>query len=161
MAIFDVETESNKDLIQLYSKLNYITDFCATNQELIYGSAVSIINPYEEMEAVKIMFDQTERGAFRHYVLSIEEHERISLVCFKSCAIEVCELISNFYGSYQVLMAVHVNTDNLHIHYVANSIDYTTGKRFDLNLQRLRELKNKINEILCRYNLLPIRIKNQ
>lgn len=159
MAIFDVKTENNKDLLQLYRKLNYIMDFCSTNQSLIYGSAVSTINPYDEMEAVKVVFGKTERGAFRHYVLSIEEDEGVSLRCFRDCGIEICELISNFYGHYQVLMAVHINTDNLHIHYVSNTIDYMTGERFDLNWQRLNELKCEISKILKKYKLSPIRMK--
>jgi hypothetical protein len=154
MAIFEAKKEKNKDLLKLYRKLNYIMDFCATDQDLIYGSAVNILEPYDDMEAIKIINDQTDRSAFRHYVLSLEEDEDVSL--FKEASIEVCELLSNFYGNYQVMMAVHINTDNLHTHYVANNIDYLTGERFDLNWKRLYELKCQISSILVHYNLSPI-----
>lgn len=146
--------------MQLYRKLTYIKDFCATDLELIYGSDVSTVNPYEEMELAKISFDQTERNAFYHYVLSIEKNEESSILHFKDVAIEVCELISSFYGKYQVLMAIHINTKNLHAHYVANTIDYLTGNRFDLNWRRLEELKKEISKILVMYDLLPVRMKN-
>jgi hypothetical protein len=131
-------------------------DFCATEQDLIYGSAVNILEPYDDMEAVKIINDQTDRSTFKHYVLSLEEDEDVSLFTFKAASIEVCELISRFCGNYQVMMAVHIDTDNLHTHYVANNIDYLTGERFDLNWKRLHELKCQISSILVRYNLSPI-----
>ncbi len=160
MAIFEVKKEKNKDVMQLFRKLNYITDWCSTRQYLIYGSAVSVLDAYEEMVAVKKVFDKTERSAFRHYVLSIEENEAISLVSFKNLGIEVCELISNFYGNYQVLMAVHIDTGNLHIHYVENSVDYLTGERFDLNWRRLEELKHRISKILHKYKLSPVKMRD-
>lgn len=160
MAIFEVKKEKSKDIIQLLCKLNYITDWCSTRQDLIYGSAVSSLDTYEEMVAVKNVFDKTERSAYRHYVLSIEENERIDLLRFKNLGIEVCEIISNFYGNYQVLMAVHINTDNLHLHYVANTIDYLTGERLDLNRGRLEELKREISKNLHKYGLVPVRMNN-
>lgn len=159
MAIFEVKTEKNKDLSQLYRKLNYIMDPCATEQYLIYGSAVNAINPYEDMETVKLIYNQTEQSTFKHYVLSLEEGEDIDLLDFMSLCIEICEMISGFCGNYQVMMAVHINTDNLHAHYVANNIDYLTGKRFDLNLKRLYEIKCQISGLLVKYNLFPVRMR--
>lgn len=159
MAILEVITEQNNNIPMLFRKLNYITDCCATSNALIYGSSVSTTATYEEMLAVKSAFNQTDRTAFKHYILSIEESETISSLNFKYLAIEVCELVSNFYGNYQVLMAVHTDTDNLHVHYVANNIDYLTGKRFDLNIRRLEEIKYHINKILQSHSISPIRMK--
>ena len=143
----------------LFRKINYITDCCATKNSLIYGSAVSTTDTYEEMMTVKSVFNQTDRTAFKHYMLSIEENEEIPLLIFKDLAIEVCDLISNFHGNYQVLMAVHVDTDNLHAHYIANTIDYLTGKRFDLNMRRLEEIKYQISRILQSRGISIIRMK--
>jgi hypothetical protein len=159
MAIFEVKKEKNKDIIQLLRKINYITDWCATRQDLIYGSAVSVLDTYEEMVAVKNVFDKANRSAYRHYILSIEENEKIQLLRFKNLGIEVCEILSGFYGNYQVLMAVHINTDHLHIHYVINTIDYLTGNRLDLNRGRLEELKYGISKKLYKYQLLPVKMK--
>lgn len=153
MAIFEVLTEKDKDLFQLYRKLNYITDCCATNRDLIYGSAVCDVAPYEEMINVKRVFNQTGRNAYMHYVLSLKEDEETSLFHFKTLAIEVCELLSTFCGNYQVLVAVHTDTDNLHAHYLSNNIDYLTGERLDLHWSRLEELKDQINIVLHRYHL--------
>jgi len=160
MSILEIITQETKDIRELFRKLNYITDCCATRNSLIYGSAVSIIDTYEEMMAVKSAFNQTDRTAFKHYVLSIEEYEEISLLSFKHLAIEVCEFISNFYGKFQVLMAVHLNEDNLHVHYIANTIDYLTGCRINLNMRRLEELKYFISKILRSYNISSIRMKH-
>ena len=158
MAIFEVKTEKNKDLIQLYRKLNYITDVASTQQYLIYGSAVSIYDPYAQMLAVKQVFNQTERNAYRHCILSIKTEDEISIANFKHLSMEVSELLSNFYGNYQVVMAVHIDSDNLHAHYVLNTINYLTGERFDLNRRRLIELKYRVNEILNKYNISNIKI---
>jgi hypothetical protein len=158
MAIFEVETERKKDVLRLFRKLNYITDFNSTNKELIYGSAVSIFYAFEEMEKVQEAFDQTEGKGYKHYVLSLEENKNVTAPKFRDVCIQVCETLSLFYGKYQVLMAIHINTDNLHAHFVANAIDYVTGKRFDLSLRRLTELKMEINKILISNHLPVIRM---
>lgn len=74
--------------------------------------------------------------------------------------IEVCELLANAYGNFQVMMAVYINTNNLHIHYVVNTTDYLNGNRFNLTRQRLYEIKKKISCVLEKYNLRSIRGSN-
>ena len=51
-------------------------------------------------------------------------------------------------GTYQVIHAVHVNTDNLHAHIVMNNIDIFTGARFDLNMRAFYELRAGVDGIL-------------
>lgn len=152
MAIFKVIDEKGKGLIELYNKINYIFDWRSTRSDLLFGSAVSIFDTYEEMYAVKVAFDQTERSAYRHYVLSLEEN-KLSMDEFKNLSIEICIHLSNFCGNYQVVMAVHVNTENLHAHFIANTTDYMLGKRLDLNFKRFYELRKGIDSILNKYGL--------
>lgn len=161
MAIFDVKKEEDKDLIQLYRKLNYITNRCATTNNLIYGSSVSVVEPYEEMEAVTIAFNNIDLDIYKHCVLSIEEDEEIDILDFKDLAIAVGELIGNFNGHFQVLVAVHANTDNLHVHYVVNMTDYLNGKRLDVQGKKLYELKDQISFLLEKWGLKGIRRKNK
>ena len=158
MAVFEVKKETNKNLSQLYKKLNYIMDCRSTNKELVYGSAVSCIYPYEEMLQVKQAYNQDKQNMYRHYIVSLEEEDLIEPLKFRDIAIQICESIARFEGRYQVVMAVHINTDNLHAHYIANNIDYLTGRRLDLNRNRLYELKYKVNQILQNNQLSAIRM---
>ena len=52
---------------------------------------------------------------------------------------------------YQVVVTVHLNTDNLHCHFVVNPISFKDGSRFRnkiFNHRRLREISARLME--CR-----------
>lgn len=158
MSIFKIINNEDTTISNLQKKLIYITRIDATERSYIYGASVSIYNPYVEMLLVKETFSNITGKAYFHYVLSPEENEENRLDRLYKFGIEVAELIANFHGHYQVLMAVHIDTlPRYHIHLIANNIDYCSGLRLNLDKKKLYELKNDINEILDRYNLSRIR----
>lgn len=157
MSIFNINPQQNFALHDLYAICNYVTNTGSTRLDLIYGSNISIFFPSENMELIKQVFHQNYGKTYFHSVLSLATDDLINLLEYKSLSVEVCDLIASFHGSFQVLMAVHINTENLHTHFISNNIDYITGQRFDFNLAKLYEIKHKINAILEKYNVSAIK----
>lgn len=157
MSIFRVENRQGNMVESLHQILIYITRADAVRNDYIYGSAVSYIGAYEEMMQVKQAYDQMDKKGYYHYILNPEKKDIFSEKQLFQVGKEVVELIRFFHGTYQVLMAIHFNEEQLHMHFVANNIDYMTGKRFDLNRKRLADLKTEINIILHKYEISLIR----
>jgi len=68
---------------------------------------------------------------------------------FSDCVKEIDKFFANFMnGHYQLISAIHINTDNLHAHIIMNNIDFITGKRLQIRLSELYLIRMEINRIL-------------
>jgi len=155
-----MESDQGNLVESLYKKIIYIMRITASQRDYIYGAALSVYNPYGEMMLVKETFDQSFGKGYFHYTLNPETADILDLGKFYNLATNITEVISNFCGHYQVLMAIHFNEDQYHMHFIANNIDYITGKRLDINRHKLSEIKDCINTILMQYGVSVIRKKD-
>ena len=160
MAVFKIvpvgQTHSLKD------KLNYILNPESTAPELIFTNFLSATDPYDEMMLVKRCYQSQNNETllyrqFMEFILSLNDFESERIEDFCSCVREVMDLISTLNGgAYQIIGAIHTNTDNLHAHMVLNNINMQNGKRFALPRDELRNLKLKINDILSEHDFEKI-----
>lgn len=154
MAIFHVQSRQKTDCVALCEFLNYIRDPLATAPDLVYGTNISCRYPYDEMMLVKTCYAsplmRTWQGRqFYDFVVSLPEEESVYLGRFINCMVSINAFIAAFgYGHYQVIHAVHIDTDNLHAHIVMNNIDIFTGARFDLDMRAFYELRAGVDSIL-------------
>lgn len=138
MSIFKILTFANADNLKLLERLNYIREPEATYLEFIFGRYVSIFYPYEEMTAIKRCHLSEKNNTFQgknfiEYVISLRESENSYLGYFANSIKKILNWLANYNnGHYQVISAIHFNTDNLHAHIIANNIDLMTGTRFNL-----------------------------
>ena len=156
MSIFTAESKQGNGIESLYQTLIYVMRASAADQKYIYGAALSIYNPYYEMIQVKGAHDQMNRKAYFHYTLDPDVGDILLVDNFYDMGIKLAELIGHFYGNYQVVMAIHFNESQYHIHFISNNIDYITGNRLDLDRKKLSELKDNINIILEKYRVSAI-----
>lgn len=165
MAVFCCSKCQAVDSVKLADYLNYIRDPLATSPELTYSTYVSCRFPYEEMMFVKECYasalQRTWQGRqFFDYIVSLPEEESKRLEQFAACMVAINQCIANFNsGHYQTIHAIHVNTDNLHAHIVANNIDIFTGARFDLDMRAFYEMREGVNAILQEYGFTGLREK--
>lgn len=158
MSIFRVISNEDNNIDSLQRKLIYITRATATLDCLIYGNSVSVYYPYEEMLMVKESFNQSNGKAYLHYVLNLDANDNIDTETFFEMAKKIANFIGSFYGNYQVVMTVHLNVENhIHMHCIANNIDYLTGNRMNLDMKKLHELKIQISKIVGNYGVSAIR----
>ena len=165
MAILHVQNRNNKDCVKLAELLNYIRDPMATSPNLTYGSYVSCRNPFDDMMMVKECYSsanmRTWQGRqFYEYIVSLPEEESMQVEQFAECMVAVNQFIATYGGGhYQTIHAIHINTDNLHAHIVANNIDIFTGARFDRDMRAFYELRAGVDAILQKYGFTGLRAK--
>ena len=165
MAIFHVQKRQETDCVKLAELCNYIRDPLATCPALTYGTYISCRIPYEEMMLVKechaSALQRTWEGRqFFDYIISLPEEESMELERFTACMIAINQFIATFEGgNYQTIHAIHLNTDNLHAHIVANNIDIFTGARFDLDMRAFYKLREGVGAILQKHGFTGLRDK--
>ena len=160
MAVFKIVPVGENH--SLKAKLNYILNPESTSSELVFTNFLSATEPYDEMILVKRCYQSQKNETllyrqFMEFILSLNDFESERLDDFCSCVQEVMDLISTLDGgAYQIIGAIHTNTDNLHAHMVLNNINMQNGKRFALPRDELRNLKLKINDILNKHDFEKI-----
>ena len=156
MSIFQVIASKRYSTINsLQEILTYATRVTGTRNALIYGAYVSPFNPFDQMEYVKGVFAQEDGKTFYHYVFSPDTD--IDLRTAYAMGINMANAIANFGGKFQVIMAVHLDKEIYHCHFVANNIDFETGARFNLNKKNLYDLKTLLSGIAESYGVSAIR----
>lgn len=86
-------------------------------------------NAAAEMLAVAIKFKKNSGKRVRHSVLSFSKQEMYWMT--PELAENYAKGVIAFYADeYQIVYAVHTNTDNLHIHFVMNQISFVDGHRY-------------------------------
>lgn len=110
--------------------LLHLLDY-ATNEEkteksaYVTGINCSVQNSFNEFMTVKEQFGKTGGILAYHGYMSFAEGEVTPDEAHK-IGVEFAE--KNFPG-FQVVVATHLNTDNLHNHFVVNSVSFENGKR--------------------------------
>ena len=129
----------------LVRALEYTADREKTGQLLfVHGINTLPENAYEDMMATKRRFGKLSGNVAYHGYQSFqvgevtpEESHEIGL-----------ETARRMWGrDYEVLVTTHLNTDNLHNHFVVNSVSFRDGKKFQNKKSdhiRLREISDEI-----------------
>lgn len=129
----------------LYNALKYTENDEKTDQRLfIAGINCPKQRAYEAMMAVKRRFGKTGGTIAWHGFQSFAAGEVTPDEAFEIGK----ETARRMWGDkYQVVVTVHLNTDNLHCHFVVNPISFIDGSRFQnkiYNHRRLREISDEV-----------------
>ena len=94
--------------------------------QLVTGIHCRADHAWEDMRAVQEHFGKTDGVVALHAYQSFREGE----VTPEQCHEIGVALARKVWGKrFQVLVATHMNTDNLHNHFVINSVSYVDGKK--------------------------------
>ena len=129
----------------LYQALRYAENDSKTDRKM-YVSAINCPKQraYESMMATKRRFGKLGGNVAYHGYQSFaegevtpEEAHRIGM-----------ETAKRMWGEdYEVVVTTHLNTENLHNHFVVNSVSFRTGRKFENHITdhyRLREISDEI-----------------
>ena len=100
---------------------------------------------YQEMINVKKQFFKTDGIQCFHAVQSFVAGEVTPEQAHKICMKLAEELWGN---KFQVVVTTHLNTDNLHNHFVLNSVSFLDGKKF-YNTKKDYAIMRKTSDRLC------------
>lgn len=119
--------------------------------EGIYGAQGLIksdaLDMWKQMQSEKEHFRKTDGKQAHHYIVSFSEREMQTIGPLEAQAIgyKACR----FFEDYQVVFGVHTNEDNLHIHFILNSVSYKNGIKLTMNPARLAKFKRYVECIVA------------
>lgn len=150
--VVDYAANPNKTI---YSDLKKVIHYADDNSKTIGGEEkacfVTGINcnaatAFEEMYAVQERFNKVNGNVAYHAYQSFKTGE----VTPEQCHRIGVQLAKDMWGAdHQVLVATHFNTGTYHNHFVINSVNMWTGKKFDCNKRayyKFRDLSDKLCE---------------
>ena len=116
------EDFSNK---QLNRECRYIENDVKTMAGAYVGSVnlatTDVGEAVEEMIKIKKYYGKTDGRAALHGIISLPVEE--SHVKNASSLMKLCEdVLKELFPDHQAIFAVHTNTDNLHVHFIVNSV---------------------------------------
>ena len=130
----------------LYATIRYVENDDKTDHtEFVTGINCSKHNAYNEMIAVKRRFGERGKNIAYHGYQSFAEGE----VTPEEAHQIGIETARRMWGAkYQVVVTTHLNTDNVHNHFVINSVSFTDGKKFRNSIGDRLELR-RISDAIC------------
>ena len=141
----DKTTEQKYLDADLYQALRYAEDDSKTDQRM-YVSAINCPRQQacESMMATKRRFGKLGGNVAYHGYQSFAEGE---VTPAEAHAIGM-ETARRMWGEdYEVVVTTHLNTENLHNHFLINSVSFRTGRKFENHISdhyRLREISDEI-----------------
>lgn len=137
----------------LYSALRYAENDNKTDKQVFVGGInCSAQNAYTEMIAVQLRFGMKGKVVAYHGIQSFKANEVTPEEAFEIGK----ETARKMWGDrYQVLVTVHLNTDNLHCHFVVNPCSFKNGSKFKNKIGDHLQLR-KISDEVCREHGLSV-----
>ena len=140
----------------LYQALQYTEQDSKTDEKkYVSGVNCSAAFACEEMMAIKRKYGERGKVVAYHGYQSFKADELTPEQCHK-IGIETAK---RMWGKdYQVLVTTHLNTDNLHNHFVVNSVSFRDGRKFRNSIEQHYELR-EISDTICKEHGLSV-LKN-
>lgn len=131
--------------------VNYITKDEKTEQKLIYGKDCNPHTAIDEMKATKEQWDKTEGRQYKHYVQSFNPEDNVTPEMAHSIGNKFLE--DEKFKGHEVVMATHTDKGHVHNHFIVNSVNFETGKKYQERKQDLEYLKQKSNDLSREHGL--------
>ena len=137
----------------LIDVISYIFDPRKIPSGYVGGLAVNPNNAVYEMSMLSRCYAQDSGVRLRHMILAFESGELDTMKRGAACAAyQIGYEAAKFYGwHYQIVYAVHENTDIIHIHFVMNTTDYLTGLKYEGKKADLYRFLEHTNAVLEQY----------
>lgn len=137
----------------LYAALSYAENDKKTDCKMYVGGInCSKQNAYAEMIAVQRRFGLRGKVVGYHGIQSFKTGEVTPEQAFE-IGIETARRM--WCDKYQVLVTVHLNTDNVHCHFVVNPVSFKDGAKFQNKIGDHKKLR-KVSDAICREHGLSV-----
>lgn len=115
--------------------LDAVISYCTRINKacLVGGIGIYVPNAAYEMERLAQAYGKNDGLRLRHWILSFSKEEVRSIPRKDLPVIlhRYAYYAAKYYGhQYQIIFAVHLNTDEPHIHFVMNTVNYLTGRKY-------------------------------
>ena len=124
------------------------------NEEVVFVRGINCTPEFAkaQMQETKNSFNKNTGNVGYHIIQSFDDNEGTNEQVFEIG----CRLAEELFGDkFEVIVALHKNTDNLHCHIVVNSVSFVYGKKFNDNKTFLNKMRN-VSDRLCREQGLSV-----
>lgn len=139
----------------LLGTMLYIIDRRKTTHEgqsLVSGVNCSAYTAYLEMMTTKQQYRKTDKRQFFQFVQSFPEDTNLTPQAVHQIGLEFA---ARQFPNYEVLVATHCDTDNLHNHLLVNSVSFKSGKKLHQNHDDLVQHR-RVNDDICLAHGQPV-----
>ena len=137
----------------LYAALSYAENDNKTDRKMYVGGInCSKQNAYSEMIAVQRRFGIRGKVVGYHGIQSFAAGEVTPEQAFEIGKATARKMWGD---RYQVLVTVHLNTDNAHCHFVVNPVSFKDGTKFQNKIGDHKELR-RVSDEICREHGLSV-----
>lgn len=128
--------------------INYVADKKKTTEELMFGKDCSAEpnQAIEDMNMTKALYNKESGRQYKHFVQSFSPKDNISPEKANRIGREWAE---KAFKGYEVFIATHTDKEHIHNHFIVNSVNFETGKKYEqsnADLQKYKDISNKICE---------------
>ena len=138
--------------------LTYATNPTKT-EKLFYTTGINckVDNAVKEMQFIKKLYGKEKGILAFHGYQSFKEGEVTPEIAHEIGV----KLAEEMWGDrFQVVVSTHLNTDNIHNHFVINSVSFKDGYKYYSNLSNTALLRKTSDEICEEYGLSVLEEKN-
>ena len=134
----------------------YVMDNEKTEDKLISGVNCSPESEFEEFTYVKERFGKTDGRQYYHIIQSFSPDDEVTPEMAREIALKFAECFPGF----QILIATHTIKEHIHAHFVMNSVNFETGKKFHQTEKEMEERKRYSNRLCREYGLSETEVKS-
>lgn len=141
---------------QLSNQLTYVANDMKTVDGLYMGARhiADIQNATAEMMEIKEFYGKLDGRVATHGIISLDEFESDIKNAGKLMLL-VEELMQEIFPQHQVVYAVHTNTENLHVHFVINTVGLD-GKKIHMDKKFMSKVfEPALNKLAEKYGFTP------
>ena len=139
---------------KVYSEMSLLLD--QTVEDGINGSedtADTLVKAAKTVEQTAVFFGKNSGKRVRHSIVSFDQREHITP---EQANIYAQKIIQHYAHEYQIVYAVHTNTNEVHIHLIMNQISYLDGHRYG---GKKKDYYDFMRHIRCVTHLVVIPVK--
>jgi hypothetical protein len=152
MAVIEYINGKNSSLKALKRVLEYINNSEKTEAYLKGGHNCNSSKPYNDMHSVKNKYGKMTGRQYIHFIQSFAPYDKVTPELVKEIADELVKHPS--FNGYQVSYAVHTDRDHLHTHFVINSVNQITGRKWEQKREQMQSLKDFSDDICRKHGLI-------
>ena len=113
---------------------------------------------YTEFNNTKRLYGKTDKRLFYHFVQSFSVDENISPQTAHEIAVRFAEETEKFSG-FEIVVSTHCDRDHIHSHFVMNSVNAESGKKFHISESEVEMLMQKSDALCLEYGLSVLKPK--
>ena len=145
----------------LWGLIHYCTQDKKTlhdGRKLVSGVNCVAQSAFNEMMNTKMQYHKTNGRMYYHLMQSFHPDEQLTPETAHEIAIRFAE--ENF-PSFEVLVATHVDRNHIHSHFVLNSVNAETGRKYHSDNNEIQHLRDASDKLCLEYGLSVIEPKSR